>query len=67
MRQDELKFLGIQKDPIPKNLLEQAEKQRQHLKVNQRTREEKLNGDRDLVRQQLKKVEQPSIKQKMLD
>ena len=30
-------------------------------------REEKFNGDRDLVRQQLKKVEQPSIKQKMLD
>ena len=52
-----MKFLGIQKDPIPKNLLEQAEKQRQNLKVNQRTREEKLNGDRDLVRQQLKKVE----------
>jgi len=30
--------LGIRKDPISKNLLEEAEKQRQHLKVLQRSR-----------------------------
>lgn len=39
MREEELKFLGIRKDPISKNLLEEAEKQRQHLKVLQRNRE----------------------------
>jgi len=37
MREEELKFLGIRKDPIPKNILEEAEKQRQHLKVLQKS------------------------------
>ena len=67
MREEELKFLGIQKDPISKNLLEMAEKQRQCLKVIQRSRQEKFESERDGLVSQIKKTEEPSIKQSMLD
>ena len=42
MRQEELRFLGIEKDPISKNLLEEAEKQRHHLKNVQKNRSQKF-------------------------
>ena len=38
IREEEYKFLGIHRDPISKALLEEAEKQRQQLKVVQRSR-----------------------------
>lgn len=56
MREEELKFLGIHKDPIPKSLLEEAEKQRQHLKVVQRTREDKYQSERQGIKDQIKKI-----------
>lgn len=67
MREEELKFLGIRKDPISKNLLEEAEKQRQHLRVVQRSRQETYQAERQGLIVQIKKTEEPSIKQKMLD
>ena len=50
IREEEYKFLGIHKDPISKSLLDEAEKQRQHLKVVQRSREEKYLSERDDIK-----------------
>ncbi len=38
MRDDEMKFLGIEKEKISKNLLEAVEKQRQKMKVLQKSK-----------------------------
>jgi len=59
--------LGIHKESISKSLLEQAEKQRNNMKVIQRSRAEKFESEREDLKAQIKRIEEPSIKQTMLD
>ena len=59
--------MGIHKESISKSLLEQAEKQRNNMKVIQRSRAEKFESEREDLKAQIKRIEEPSIKQTMLD
>lgn len=59
--------MGIHKEPIAKSLLEEADKQRSRLKVIQASRAEKFESERDDLKAQIKRIEEPSIKQTMLD
>jgi len=48
-------------------LLESVEKQRQKLKILQKSKAETFEKDKDKVKNEIKKTEEPTIKANMLD
>lgn len=67
LREEELKFLGIQKEPGDKSLLQRAEQQRLKIKQRQDGREKKLEDEKINIKHQIEKNESKIIKAKMME